>query len=102
MTHKRNIVFISHGGGPMPLLGDPNHKEMVDTLKTIKNKIDKTSGKPSAILVISAHWEARQPSITSASAPSLIYDYNGFPEKPTKSNTQVLVSLNWQNAFMNH
>ena len=81
MTHKRNIVFISHGGGPMPLLGDPNHKEMVDTLKTIKNKIDKTSGKPSAILVISAHWEARQPSITSASAPSLIYDYNGFPEE---------------------
>jgi len=35
MKSKRNIVYISHGGGPMPLLGDPDHHEMVETLKDI-------------------------------------------------------------------
>jgi aromatic ring-opening dioxygenase catalytic subunit (LigB family) len=34
---------------------------------------------PEALLVISAHWEARVPSVTSATAPELIYDYSGFP-----------------------
>ncbi|WP_230408970.1 DODA-type extradiol aromatic ring-opening family dioxygenase [Zooshikella harenae] len=37
--------------------------------------------KPSAILLISAHWEESQPTITSGKTPSLIYDYYGFPEE---------------------
>lgn len=76
MNTKRNIVYISHGGGPMPLLGDPDHNEMVETLKEIASKIDK----PSAILVISAHWEARLPTVTSGTNPGIIYDYGGFPQ----------------------
>jgi aromatic ring-opening dioxygenase catalytic subunit (LigB family) len=35
---------------------------------------------PSAILVVSAHWEAATITLTSAAAPDLIYDYSGFPE----------------------
>jgi hypothetical protein len=27
-----DIVFISHGGGPLPLLGDPTHQQLVETL----------------------------------------------------------------------
>ena len=76
MKTKRNIAYISHGGGPMPLLGDPDHYEMVETLKEIASKIDK----PSAILVISAHWEARLPTVTSGTNPGIIYDYGGFPQ----------------------
>ena len=34
----------------MPLLGDPDHEAMVQTLKEIADKVDK----PSAILMISA------------------------------------------------
>ena len=75
--HKPTVLFISHGGGPLPLLGDEGHKEMVQNLKLMASKINK----PSAILVISAHWEAQVPTITSASRPSLIYDYYGFPEE---------------------
>lgn len=75
--HKPTVLFISHGGGPLPLLGDEGHKEMVQNLKLIASKINK----PSAILVISAHWEANIPTITSGSHPSLIYDYYGFPEE---------------------
>lgn len=77
MKTKRNIVYISHGGGPMPLLGDPDHYEMVETLKEIASEIDK----PSAILVISAHWEARLPTVTSGINPGIIYDYSGFPKE---------------------
>jgi len=59
----------------MPLLGDPGHREMVDRLKEFARQIQK----PSAILVISAHWEEPVPTITSGANPSLIYDYYGFP-----------------------
>lgn len=77
MKSKRNIVYISHGGGPMPLLGDPDHDAMVQTLKEIAAAVDK----PSAILVISAHWEAHLPTVTSGKNPGIIYDYSGFPKE---------------------
>lgn len=72
-----NVLFISHGGGPLPLLGDKGHKEMVDELQSISKQIKK----PDAILIISAHWEERVPTITASSQPSLIYDYFGFPKE---------------------
>jgi aromatic ring-opening dioxygenase catalytic subunit (LigB family) len=48
---------------------------MVATLERIAEEI----GRPSAILVISAHWEAEAPTITALGNPGLIYDYYGFP-----------------------
>ncbi|WP_318996756.1 class III extradiol ring-cleavage dioxygenase [Marinobacter sp.] len=35
--------------------------------------------RPSAILVISAHWEASVVTITAGDQPPLIHDYHGFP-----------------------
>ncbi len=49
---------------------------MVATLRTIAKRINK----PSAILVISAHWEENVATLTSGATPSIIYDYYGFPE----------------------
>ena len=71
------VLFLSHGGGPLPLLGDPAHREMVENLQIIAGRI----AKPTAILVISAHWEERVATLTSGAKPALIYDYYGFPEK---------------------
>jgi aromatic ring-opening dioxygenase catalytic subunit (LigB family) len=34
---------------------------------------------PTAILIITAHWESPVPSFTGAAHPGLIYDYYGFP-----------------------
>lgn len=76
-SSSNRILFISHGGGPLPLLGDPGHRELVDTLQQLAGMIEK----PSAIIVISAHWEAERPTLTSGSSPELIYDYYGFPEE---------------------
>lgn len=35
--------------------------------------------KPTALLVVSAHWEQPVPTVTSAAAPPLVFDYGGFP-----------------------
>ncbi len=77
MSNKPSVLFLSHGGGPLPLLGDEGHKEMVQCLQKIATHIEK----PSAIIVVSAHWEENITTITSGENPSLIYDYYGFPEE---------------------
>jgi hypothetical protein len=33
-TKKAQIVYLSHGGGPLPILGDPSHKAMVDFIRS--------------------------------------------------------------------
>ena len=80
MKKKGTVLFIPHGGGPLPILGDPGHEKMIKFLKNIKSKINK----PSSIIVVSAHWEEDEVKITSGKKPSLIYDYSGFPEESYK------------------
>jgi len=75
--HLRSVLYISHGGGPLPLLGEPSHKEMIAGLKNIIIHMTK----PSAIIVISAHWEEDKATITSGANPALLYDYSGFPQE---------------------
>ncbi|MEY3038311.1 MAG: hypothetical protein RL143_878 [Pseudomonadota bacterium] len=79
---KHDIAFISHGGGPMPLLGDPQHAELIDMLKQLPSKFPQ----PRAIVVISAHWENDEIAITSSSSPSLLFDYYGFPAESYQFN----------------
>lgn len=71
------VLYLAHGGGPLPLLGDPAHAGMVAALQVVAGRI----GRPSAIIVASAHWEAELATVTTAAKPSLIYDYYGFPEE---------------------
>ncbi len=69
------VLYLAHGGGPLPLLGDKNHEGLIAFLKGIPDKIRE----PSAIIIISAHWEAPQATITGSKQPPIIYDYGGFP-----------------------
>jgi len=77
MPRTPKALYISHGGGPLPLLGDPGHSDMIACLRHIAATIPK----PDALVVVSAHWEERVPTITAGKNPSLIYDYYGFPEE---------------------
>ncbi len=77
MKPSQNVVFLSHGGGPMPLLGDPDHQQMVDQLRALSDRLPR----PSAILVVSAHWEEAVPAVTAGQQPELVYDYYGFPQE---------------------
>jgi len=72
---RYSTAYLSHGGGPLPLLNDPGHFEMVQAFTTLADILIK----PSAILVVSAHWEEERPTVTAAEKPSLYYDYYGFP-----------------------
>ncbi len=71
------IVYFSHGGGPLPILGDDSHKAMVEFMEHLPAQLTK----PEAILVVSAHWEERAATLLGAQNPAMFYDYYGFPEK---------------------
>ena len=75
-AHRGRIVYFSHGGGPLPILGEPGHRAMVDFMEMLPSQLDR----PEAIVVVSAHWEENEATALGASAPSMLYDYYGFPE----------------------
>ncbi len=86
------VLFIPHGGGPLPLLNDEGHKDLIHFLKKIAPTL---IAPPAAIVVISAHWEENVATITSGANPALIYDYFGFPaesyeiEYPAPGNPEL-------------
>lgn len=49
-------LFICHGGGPMPLLDDPDNAALVVNWKKHVDDIIAQYGKPTAIAVVSAHY----------------------------------------------
>ena len=76
MTEKQpTIIYFSHGGGPLPILGDPSHQAMSEFMRRLPDQLPE----PEAILVISAHWEQPQATLLGAAKPHMFYDYYGFP-----------------------
>ena len=74
MNHTQ-IVYFSHGGGPLPILGDASHQAMIDFMTRLPVRLTR----PDLILVISAHWEESAATLLSAPNPPMFYDYYGFP-----------------------
>ena len=70
--------FIPHGGGPCFFMDDPRHKwsGMATFLRLLPSRLPAT---PSAILLVSGHWETNGFAFTGADQPPLVYDYFGFP-----------------------
>ncbi|GGY73411.1 dioxygenase [Cellvibrio zantedeschiae] len=71
------VLFVPHGGGPMPLLGEANHRELTAFMKSVSADLPR----PTAIVVITAHWEENIATISNSPAPGMLYDYSGFPPK---------------------
>ncbi|HTR00346.1 MAG TPA: class III extradiol ring-cleavage dioxygenase [Candidatus Acidoferrum sp.] len=69
------VLYIPHGGGPMPLLNDASHSGLIAFLKTLSGKF----GKPDAIVLISAHWEETVPTVYGGEQHGMLFDYYGFP-----------------------
>ncbi|KAK5994616.1 4,5-DOPA dioxygenase extradiol [Cladobotryum mycophilum] len=80
------VIALSHGGGPMPILGDPGHKDIVYSLKNRVPKILKlgTPEQPRAIVLVTAHWTTGEPTISSEASHELLYDYYNFPPEAYK------------------
>lgn len=71
---KFPCVFFNHGGGPLPLLG--RQPSVADVISQYPKSL---SAKPSAILVVTAHWIEDIVSISSGDRHDLLFDYGGYP-----------------------
>lgn len=80
------VISVCHGGGPMPVLGDPGHAALI---KSMTERVPKilglgTSNAPRAIVLVTAHWSESRPTISNGSKHKLYYDYGGFPPESYK------------------
>lgn len=66
-------LFISHGG-PNILTDDTEARDYLRSLAS-------HTGRPAAIVIMSAHFETDGPVVVSDPAPSMIYDFGGFPDE---------------------
>ncbi|WP_346962872.1 class III extradiol ring-cleavage dioxygenase [Sphingomonas sp. S-NIH.Pt15_0812] len=81
MAVMQPTFFINHGGGPCFFL-EPGPmrntwRELEDHLRAFMARLDE---QPSAILIVSGHWEEREPTVNAGARPPLLFDYGGFPE----------------------
>lgn len=75
------VVFLPHGGGPWPFvdIGFGTKDELDGLAGYLRSVASVPPEKPQALLVISAHWEERVPTVSTSARPPMLYDYYGFP-----------------------
>ncbi len=71
-TTKMPVLFIGHGS-PMNVLRDNPFTQHL-------NRLGESLPVPRAVLVISAHWLADEPTLSSTEEPDTMYDFGGFPD----------------------
>lgn len=78
MSQRLPTYFISHGGGPWPWMPEmaPAMQILAASLSDIPRQLGQT---PKAVLMVTAHWEARAFTLGSSPTPGMVYDYGGFP-----------------------
>jgi aromatic ring-opening dioxygenase catalytic subunit (LigB family) len=80
MTERMPVAFLPHGGGPWPFVDLGFPKEEVDHLADYLRSVRSLpASPPKALLVVSAHWEERVPTLMTSARPPMLYDYYGFP-----------------------
>jgi 4,5-DOPA dioxygenase extradiol len=66
-------IFISHGAPTLAIEEVPARHFLMT--------LGDTAPRPRAILVASAHWETRVPTVSSVKTNATIHDFRGFPEQ---------------------
>ncbi|MEO6776953.1 MAG: class III extradiol ring-cleavage dioxygenase [Kofleriaceae bacterium] len=74
-------IYLPHGGGPWPWVHVPfgSEAELAALERYLIDVARIPGGRPSALLVISAHWEEDVPTLMTSPQPAMLYDYFGFP-----------------------
>jgi aromatic ring-opening dioxygenase catalytic subunit (LigB family) len=80
MNARLPVYFISHGGGPWSFMDEASRAPYRKLTAELTDMPRQVGQRPAAVLVISAHWEQREFTLTSHPAPPMIYDYGGFPD----------------------
>lgn len=81
------LLFLGHGGGPLPLMGHDGHADLIKTWDAgsdIYNILH--SEAVQSVVIVSAHHESADGRILimDDEQPSLLYDYGGFPPETYK------------------
>ena len=82
MPARQPAIFVPHGGGPCfwiefpPPFGRHAWEGLRDYLSGLVASLPE---RPKAFLVVTAHWEAGEPTVSVNSKPGMLYDYYGFP-----------------------
>lgn len=71
---RQPAIYINHGGGPLPLLG-----QQPSVANFLSSYAASLPAKPAAVLIVTAHWEARVTTVSNADRHRLLFDYQGFP-----------------------
>jgi len=81
-AHRLPTLFISHGGGPCFWMSfsEPFGPHAWEGLAAYLRGVPPSLPmRPRAILMVSAHWEASRPTVTTNARPGMLFDYYGFP-----------------------
>ncbi len=77
-TERMPVVFLPHGGGPWPFVEMGLPQAEVEALADYTRSVAELA-RPRSLLVVSAHWEERTPTLMTGEHPPLLFDYYGFP-----------------------
>lgn len=74
-------LYLPHGAGPCffmdwTMSAPDTWDRMARWLRELPATLPEA---PRALLVVSAHWEENEPTVSSSPAPELLFDYSGFP-----------------------
>ena len=73
MPERFPAIFVSHGAPTLPL-------EPIAAREFLAG-LGKALGRPQAIVVVSAHWESGEASVSGVARPDTIHDFFGFPDE---------------------
>ena len=80
MALQLPVYFISHGGGPWSYVDDPSRAAYAKLEASLADMPRQIGSTPAAVLMVSAHWEEAEFTLTASPRPPMIYDYYGFPD----------------------
>lgn len=79
-SNRQPAIFLPHGGGPWPWV--PSMRTMHGAMASyFSGLISGLPTRPTAVLMVSAHWEENAPTVQVSPAPPMLYDYSGFPKE---------------------
>src|SRR3954451_13026824 len=79
-TARMPTVFVPHGGGPWPFVDFGfDRRELEPLAEYLRSLVRQLAVRPTALLVVSAHWEAPVPTVMPGERPPLLFDYYDFP-----------------------
>ncbi|MEQ8357522.1 MAG: class III extradiol ring-cleavage dioxygenase [Kiloniellaceae bacterium] len=77
---RQPSLFLPHGGGPCFFMDWNPPDTWTRMAGFLQHLAADLPARPSAILLVSAHWAAPAFTLASGARPQPIYDYHGFPD----------------------